>query len=120
MAGLLNLSWRSHSTEAAFFIPMMGAGGTGLPMTHTQFVKQLKVCVANVPGRSPGTYLNPADYSGHSFRRGGATLAFETTTDHALIQNLGDWTSMAYLGYRELTEAAMQQLPRLLAAAASG
>jgi hypothetical protein len=41
-------------------------------------------------------------------------------TDHALIQNLGDWTSMAYLGYRELTETAMQQLPRLLAAAAGG
>jgi hypothetical protein len=111
---------RPSKTEAAFFIPMVGAGGTGLPMTHAQFVKQLKVCVSNVPGISPGTYLNPADYSGHSFRRGGATLAFETTTDHALIQNLGDWTSMAYLGYRELTETAMQQLPRLLAAAAGG
>jgi hypothetical protein len=66
---------RPSKMEAAFFIPMVGAGGTGLPMTHAQFVNQLKVCVANVPGRAPGTYLNPAHYSGHSFRRGGATHA---------------------------------------------
>jgi hypothetical protein len=87
-------------------------------MTHSQFVRWLKDCTDKVPGRVPGTFLNSDHYSGHSFRRGGATLAFETTTDHALLQNQGDWASMAFMQYRQLSETAMQQLPGLLATAA--
>ena len=38
-------------------------------------------------------------YSGHSMRRGGATLAFEAGVPSELIKIQGDWKSSAYLSY---------------------
>lgn len=45
--------------------------------------------------------FNPDDYSGHSFRRGGATYASSLGISHELIQLQGDWASTAYLEYLE-------------------
>ena len=41
----------------------------------------------------------PSDYSGHSFRLGGASFAFSLRVPHELIQQQGDWNSDAYLRY---------------------
>ena len=41
----------------------------------------------------------PSDYSGHSFRRGGASFAFSIRVPHELIKQQGDWNSDAYLRY---------------------
>lgn len=43
--------------------------------------------------------LNPDNYSGHSFRRGGATYASSLGISHKLMQLQGDWASTAYLEY---------------------
>ena len=42
-----------------------------------------------------------AAYSGHSFRRGGASWAFKAGVPGELIQILGDWSSDAYKRYLE-------------------
>jgi hypothetical protein len=69
------------------------------------FVKCFKVLVGKVG-------LDWKMYSGHSFRRGGATYCFNLGVDHDLIKMLGDWTSDAYLLYDEVTEQRRLELPR--------
>lgn len=46
-------------------------------------------------------HLPPSDFSSHSFRRGGATLAFQSKVSPELIKEHGDWRSDAYLIYLE-------------------
>jgi len=43
--------------------------------------------------------VNPANYSGHSFRRGGASFAYQSGIPIELIKALGDWRSDAVLVY---------------------
>ena len=43
--------------------------------------------------------IDPVGYSGHSFRRGGASCAFQAGVPGELIQLHGDWRSDAYLKY---------------------
>ena len=44
---------------------------------------------------------DPAAYSGHSFRRGGASWAFQAGVPGEMIQIMGDWASDAYKRYLE-------------------
>ena len=46
--------------------------------------------------------LDPADFSGHSLRRGGATFAFQCGIPSELIKLQGDWRSDAYMLYLTL------------------
>ena len=46
--------------------------------------------------------VNPDDWTGHSFRRGGATLLFRLGIDPLTIQACGDWSSDSFLRYLEL------------------
>ena len=41
--------------------------------------------------------------AGHSFRRGGATWAFQSGVPEVLVQRQGDWRSGAYKEYIELS-----------------
>ena len=43
--------------------------------------------------------LEPSLYSGHSFRRGGASFLFSTGGSQLMVQVLGDWSSMVYIRY---------------------
>ena len=94
-----------------------GAGraraGRFSPMTHSVFVRRFKVLIKDIG-------LNPADYSGHSFRRGAATLGFTLTDRHELIKYLGDWRSDAYLGYNQMSVESKCLLPELMAQYAIG
>ena len=45
--------------------------------------------------------LSPSAYSGHSFRRGGATWALQAGVPGEVIQMMGDWRSEAYKVYLE-------------------
>lgn len=63
-----------------------------LPLSHQKLVKWTKQ-LADIIG------LNPAEVSGHSYRRGGATFAFQCGVDDLLIQRQGDWRSMVYREY---------------------
>ena len=42
---------------------------------------------------------SPHLYSGHSMRRGGATLLFQLGCDPIIIQAIGDWKSDQFMKY---------------------
>jgi integrase len=89
------------------------AGAQTRPMTHSNFVGGFKALV-----RALG--LDWSKFSGHSFRRGGATYCFNLGVDDTLIKLLGDWSSDAYLLYDETTKERRLELPRAMAAAILG
>ncbi len=66
------------------------------PMTQPQFVKILRGFLLRLG-------LPAHLFAGHSFRRGGATWAFQSGVPGELIKLLGDWRSDAYLKYLNTT-----------------
>ena len=50
--------------------------------------------------------LHPQGYTGHSFRRGGATFAFKSGVPGELIKSHGQWKSDAYLRYLQFSPAS--------------
>lgn len=60
-----------------------------IPITYTQFQKKLRDLIYKIG-------LNPKLFSSHSFRRGGATLAFKAGVSPNSIQLMGDWKSDCY------------------------
>jgi len=84
-----SLSPHARSSDPAFMIPST----KGLvPLTHYVFVGGLKHCL-----RAIG--VDASLYSGHSFRRGGATYAHRLGVDPMLIKRMSDWRSDAYMLY---------------------
>ncbi|XP_062586634.1 uncharacterized protein LOC134248237 [Saccostrea cucullata] len=63
----------------------------GEPLSYSWFLSRLRRVLPGV------------DITGHSFRRGGATWAFQQGLQGELIQELGFWKSNAYLRYLEST-----------------
>ena len=93
----------------AFAVPTR-AGGM-VPLTHRMFVDTLRFCLRKVG-------VDPSSFSGHSFRRGGATFAHRLGVSPLLIKRMGDWSSDAYMGYIDhSTPEDLARLPRALAAA---
>jgi hypothetical protein len=70
-----------------------------VPVTYVDFQRYLKFFITKI-GK------NPLSYSSHSFRRGGATFAFESNVPSGLIQLHGDWASDAYKLYLQFSLAA--------------
>lgn len=64
-------------------------------LTQARFTKQLQDIIQCMG-------LPKEHYSGHSFRRGGASWAFQAGVPGEMIQVLGDWRSDAYKIYLEL------------------
>jgi hypothetical protein len=57
-------------------------------------------------------------FSGHNFRRGGATFAHRMGVSPLLIKLMGDWSSDAYMTYIDhATPEDLARLPRALARA---
>ena len=71
-------------------------GKTLEPITYPQFQKMIRSLINKIGG-------NPSMYSTHSFRRGGATFAFQSQVPGELIKHVGDWHSDAYLRYLSFT-----------------
>ncbi len=64
------------------------------PMSDSEFIYRLKSLVCRtLPG------ANPQSYSGHSFRRGGATAMHLANVPEATIQAHGRWTSLVFRQY---------------------
>ncbi|RLF65967.1 MAG: hypothetical protein DRN30_03015 [Thermoplasmata archaeon] len=61
-------------------------------LTYSLFQAKLRVLLSAI-GK------NPSLYSTHSFRRGGASFAFQAGIPIELVKTLGDWRSDAYLRY---------------------
>ena len=64
-------------------------------VTHKSFTDFLKVLLSKIG-------LNPKDWSGHSFRRGGASLLYRLGIDPLTIQACGDWSTDTFLRYIEV------------------
>lgn len=58
--------------------------------------------------------FQPLDFTGHSFRRGGATWAFQSGMPGELIQICGDWVSDSYRRYLEFSTQNKLDLAALL------
>ena len=65
------------------------------PLLYSEFIKDLKQLLSKLG-------YNSKDYSGHSFRRGGATWAMESGLPGEAIQILGDWQSETYRRYIDM------------------
>ena len=61
-------------------------------ITYNSYQRKLKELISKLN-------LDPSEYSSHSFRRGGASFAFESGVSADLIQHHGDWKSDAYKRY---------------------
>lgn len=94
--------------HAPFFCFLSAYGPT--PVTAYFFTTTLKRLISILG-------LNPADYSPHSFRRGGATYAYEAGVPDHLIQLHGDWQSDAYKCYLSLPLAKRTGVADVMAAA---
>lgn len=66
-------------------------GGSYTPITHAFFVRNTKQYAAAIG-------VSPAEVSGHSYRRGGATCAFAAGVPDQLIQWQGIWASLCCWG----------------------
>ena len=64
-------------------------------VTHKSFVEYLKYLLVKIG-------VDPAQWSGHSFRRGGASLLYRLGIDPLTIQSCGDWSSDTFLRYLEV------------------
>ena len=68
--------------------------GRSQVLTYNAFISKLRG-VLNTIG------LDPSHYAGHSFRRGGASLALASNVPSVLVKMQGDWRSSAYERYIE-------------------
>ena len=64
-------------------------------VTYQSFTDFLKVLLVKIG-------LNPKDWTGHSFRRGGASLLYRLGIDPLTIQSCGDWSTDTFLRYIEV------------------
>ena len=89
------VSLLSDSHTAAFAFQKQD--GSVHPLLPVHFVDTYRVLLkrASVP--------EAASYRGHSFRRGGASWAFDSGVPGELIQIMGDWKSDAYKVYLEFS-----------------
>ena len=79
----------ASATDPAFPVSS-GQSGQAVPLTHTVFTGYLKQCLREIG-------VDHSKYSGHSFRRGGATFAHRLGVDPLLIKRMGDWQTDACL-----------------------
>ena len=85
--------------------------GTQLfPYTYSSFTTKLKSALENCG-------FAAEQYSGHSFRRGGATFAMKAGVPYNLIQAQGDWKSSTYERY--LDESFVYRLQTVATMAAN-
>lgn len=94
---LLRALLASNCSCQSEFIFTYLVSGKKCSMTHTVFTSMLRslLCQLNLP---------LSQYSGHSFRRGGATHALMHGIPAEAIKSQGDWKSLAYLDYLEVND----------------
>lgn len=79
-------------------------------LTYTKFLNQLKSSLITLQ-------IDPKSYSGHSFRRGGASFALECGIPPDLIQSQGDWRSNAYQSYLDPSYKSRLQVAHIFSQA---
>ena len=90
MINFFNLSAGAPDLGPALVLP-----NTFRPLSPIRFAGLLKGLIKKIG-------LDPLLYSGHSFRRGGATWAMKNHFPADVIKLMGDWKSDAYMAYVDL------------------
>ena len=98
---LLHITFAVGPSDPLFSV-RSGSPPSSRPLTFRHFSSFLARVVAALG-------LDPRAYSPHSFRRGGATFAFECNVPAEHIKFQGDSSSDAYLVYLELSPAQKQR-----------
>jgi hypothetical protein len=89
-----------------------GAAPSFVPLTHESMTRHMRGMLAEAG-------LFPNLYTGHSLRRGGATLAFELGASVQDIKRHGDWSSDVVYTYHQVSDDTLCALPTRMAAAAA-
>ena len=84
--------------------------GTNQYINYRKFTSKLKQ-VLDKAG------LNPDLFSGHSFRRGGASFLFSVGASQLMVQVLGGWSSLVYTRYLFMSEQDRLEAQILMAKA---
>ena len=82
-------------------------------ITHSSFTTRLKKLLTDA-GYAPSLY------SGHSFRRGGATLLYRLGATILQIQASGDWASQCFVRYLHVSAEDREAVQLLVSDAISG
>ena len=77
------------------------------PVTYSMFITHLGLCLRRIG-------LNPSLYSGHSFRRDGASFALQCGIPAEWIIMQGDWSSDSYQRYLDPSFEHRVQLARAM------
>lgn len=94
----------ADDASPAFLVKRYGKLRT---VTYRQYQEKIKSCVLAIG-------LDPAHFTSHSFRRGGATYAFQCGLSGSFIKKLGDWSSDAYLEYIDCPLADRVEAGRMI------
>lgn len=86
--------------------PVMSYSTRGF-ITHSSFTTKLKTWLLKAG-------LNPAHFSGHSFRRGGASYLYSIGGSTLMVQVMGDWRSQVFTRYLYLTMDDRQSAQHLI------
>lgn len=105
------LSLMPGAPEAPVFLVPSKQGPVSL--THSSFTRHLRKLLSRAGH-------NPARYSGHSFRRGGASFALSCGVSGELIRVHGDWKSQCYLRYLDMSVQQRQWVSGTMARVLSG
>jgi hypothetical protein len=79
-------------SDPVFFVPQ---GKHKIPVSYPHWQKWLKYLI-EASGRDPSRFAT------HSFRRGGASFAFQAGVPTEVIKLLGDWKSDAFFRYLQV------------------
>lgn len=96
----LALTGQAPSSGPAFMTP--SSKGALIPLTPEVFVQRVKQILGELS-------YDTQSYSGHSFRRGGATWAFNNHVPGEVIQVLGDWKSECYKQYIQVATSTKRK-----------
>lgn len=77
-------------------------------INYSQFTRRLKLVLGKAG-------LNPDLFSGHSFRRGGASFLFSVGASQLMVQVLGGWSSLVYTRYLFMSEQDRLEAQLLMA-----
>ena len=84
--------------------------GQGRFIGYSQFTNRLKQILRKAS-------LNPDLFSGHSFRRGGASFLFSSGASQLMVHVLGGWSSLVYTRYLFMNESDRLDAQLLMAGA---
>lgn len=89
--------------------PVLSNSATSF-ITHRTFTTKLKLLLVKAG-------LDPALFSGHSFRRGGASYLYSSGGSTLMVQVMGDWRSQVFTRYLYLTLEDRQSAQGLISTA---